>query len=193
MPAGDLTTLAAVETYLGLPAGNSDEPKLSALITACSTAFASYCGRQFASAAFTDVRNGTGSTSLWLKQSPITAVSSVIVDGDSIPAGGGWANGVRQPGYSFDDNYIYLFGHRFCKGQQNVQVVYTAGYAAIPADLAQACNEQVAFRYKETKDLGKRSITGPAQGQSTNFVIADFMPNTRRVLDLYRRVVPGWP
>ena len=193
MSAGDLTTLAAVETYLGLPSGNSDEARLSALITACSTAFASYCGRQFASAAFTEMRNGGGGTSLWLRQSPIAAVASVVVDGQAIPAGGGWVNGVRQPGFSFDDNAVYLFGYRFCKGQQNVQIAYTAGYAAIPADLAQACVEQVSFRYKEIKDLGKRSITGPAQGQSTNFVIADFLPNTRRVLDFYRRQVPGWP
>ena len=193
MPVGDLTTLADVETYLGLSAGNSDEARLSALITACSTAFASYCGRQFASAGYTETRNGSGGASLWLKQSPITAVSSVMINGDVIPSGGGWNGGVQVPGFSFDDNFVYLFGYRFWKGQQNVQVAYTAGYAAIPADLAQACVEQVSFRYKEIKDLGRRSVAGPAPGQTLSFVVADFLPNTKRVLDLYRRRVPGWP
>lgn len=193
MAAGDLTTLAAVETYLGLPAGNSDEARLSALITACSTAFASYCGRQFAPASYNENRNGFGSTSLWLKQSPITAVSSVTVDGVAVPPGGGWNGGVQVPGFSFDENFIYLFGYRFCKGQQNIQVAYTAGYAAIPADLAQACVEQVSLRYKEAKHLDRSAEIGPAQGQSTTFVVKDFLPNTKRVLDFYRRQVPGWP
>src|SRR5487761_293652 len=193
MSAGDLTTLAAVETYLGLAAGNSDEARLSALITACSAAFASYCGRQFASAAYSEMRNGTGGMSLWLRQSPVTAVASVTINGNVIPSGGGWNGGVQVPGVSVDENFIYLFGHRFSKGRQNVAIAYTAGYAAIPADLAQACVEQVSFRFKEIKDLGKRSVVGPAQGQSTNFVIADFLPETKRVLEFYRRQVPGWP
>jgi hypothetical protein len=86
---------------------------------------------------------------------------------------------------------LMLRGWRFSHGLGNVVVSYTAGYATLPLDLAQACNELVSLRYKERPhfDMASENIGG----QTTSFITKDFKPSTLMVLDRYKRVVPAWP
>ncbi len=189
MAAGDLTTLASLEQYLSLASGNSDEPVLAALTTAASAFVATYCGRSFLSASFTENRNGTGGRALGLKNTPVTAVASLTIDGDSIPA----SSGFGTPGYwvADDGGMVLLRGYRFRRGLGNVAIAYTAGYATVPADLQQAVNELVALRFKERKHFDQSSEN--VAGQTTAFIVKDMKESTRAILDRYQRVVPGWP
>src|SRR5579863_10689866 len=147
MAAGDLTTLSSVETLLSLAGGNSDEPVLAQLITAASAFVVNYLGWPVLSASYTENRNGTGGKVISVRNPPITAIASVTIDGAVIPVSSGWGTA----GYwaSDDGRMILLRGHRFCKGEGNVQIQYTGGYASVPADLQQAVNELVMLRFKE--------------------------------------------
>ena len=183
----DLTTLSAVESYLSLDpnnpltAGNSDEPLLSSLIGACGAFFETVTGRSFGLATHTEIRDGMGSQDMFVRNPPIVSISAITIGLETIPAGG-----PLSPGYLFDDKRIILRGYRFWKGLMNVSLTYTGGYATIPDDLAQACIEQVALRYKERPHFDMSSKSNA--GETTSFVMADMKPSTKAVLDRYRRV-----
>lgn len=183
MAAGDLTTLASVEALLSLPSGNSDEAVLSQLISAASAFTVTYCGTPFLSQSYTETRSGKRTREMPLKNTPITAVSSLTIDGESIPAGAA----VVTPGYYFTDTMLMLEGYVFTRGRGNVVVAYTAGYATVPLDLQQAVNELVMLRFKERKHFDQRSEGGVA-GQTTTFFVGDLKPSTKTVLDKYKRV-----
>ncbi|HUZ71537.1 MAG TPA: hypothetical protein VMU87_01010 [Stellaceae bacterium] len=181
----DLTTLRAFEDYLPLPPGNDDEPALAALITAASAAIATYCGRSFVAADYTELRSGGGGRTLVLFNQPIVAVASVTVDGVAIPAGS-----VTQPGFYFTPLVLALNGYRFGRGIGNVAIAYTGGFDAAPPDIAQACNEMVALMYRERAHIDLAAETVAAQ--TTSFV-HKLNPRTQGVLDSYRRMTPVWP
>lgn len=180
-----LTTLASVEQYLSMPPGNADEALLTALIGAVSTAIETYCSRVFETASYTEMRDGRGERRMPFLQSPATAVSGLVISGETIPAG----DAFRTPGYYFSPTMLMLTGYCFCRGLGNVTISYTAGFASIPADLAQAANELVGLRYKEIGHLDKVSEGLP--GMSTSYVMKDMRASTKMVLDQYKRVVLG--
>ena len=73
--SGDLTTKAAVKTYLGLT-GTTEDDRIDALIDRVSQAIESHCNRAFASTAYSKERHdGNGLTRLRLKHYPVSLVS----------------------------------------------------------------------------------------------------------------------
>lgn len=133
MAAGDLTTSADALAWLGL---TEDDGTVARLITALSTQIQKFLGYQVASASYTKSFNGRGSRALMLPDRPLTAVGSLTIDGISVPL----STLAHMPGFVFDDKTIYLRGwYEFCRGAQNVQAQYTAGYASVPGDIEQAC------------------------------------------------------
>ena len=150
----DLCALADVKAFLGITSSATDAV-LSALITNVSAAIESYCNRTFASAAYTETRNGNGGWRLFLGNGPVTAVVSVAVDGQAIPA----AADALASGYLFDEGTLYLRGYCFSRGVQNVTVSYTAGYASVPGDVVQACVEAVAHHFAKRDRIDKASET----------------------------------
>jgi hypothetical protein len=178
--AGDLSTLANLKTYLGLTQAG-DDPLLQRLLSAGSKGIQNWLNRTIASAAYTDTRNGTGHRTLLLSNYPVTAVTSVTVDTIVIPQ----ATSPLVAGWLFDQFGLYLNGYSFTKGFQNVVVVYTAGYAAVPTDLEEACIEWVANKYKEKDRLGQ--VSKNLAGEIVTFSIKDIPPATRVVLESYRK------
>jgi uncharacterized phiE125 gp8 family phage protein len=146
--------LAAVKAYAQVN-GTTDDAVLQSMITAYSAAARSYCNRDLTSQDYSITRDGRGTTMMLLPQFPVTAVSSVIVDGRPISA----QSAFGLPGYRFTDKAIILDGFCFTRGFGNVQIAFTAGYAAVPDDIAQAVNEWVALRYKERDRIGFASKT----------------------------------
>lgn len=182
MAAPDLTTLPNVKSWLGLTA-NTDDTLLSRMVTALSQYIQTWLNRQIASASYAETRDGTGRNRLVFADYPVTAVSSVTVDGVPIPA----STGVTVPGYFFDDKSITLRGYVFTKGQGNVVLSYTAGYASTPVDLEQACIELIAFRYRERDRIGHSSKS--LGGEVVSFTIADFPVDVKTILNNYKKVI----
>lgn len=173
----NLTTLAAVKSYAGIKSADSDA-ELTRLIGAASEWVETYLSRPVLSESVSQWRNGHNGAVLVVPFTPITAVSAVVVDGLTIPASA----------VSFTPIAIKLDGYRFTAGVQNVRVDYTAGYAAVPADIEQAVIEACTLAYKRRDhlDVSAKSLAG----ETISYITAAFTPSSKQVLDQYRRVVP---
>lgn len=199
MAAGDLTTLANVKLWIPNLSANDDNV-LGRLITAESQRIQNWLSRgQLASQSYTETYDGKNTLSMPLLQYPITAVSSVTVDGISIPpAPTPSASSGLQSGYVFSSTMLSLQGggypydqYRFTRGYQNVVVAYTAGYAAGSNELLtieQACIELVATRYLERQRIGQKSKS--LAGEVVSFFTGDMPDSVKGMLKPYRRVTP---
>ncbi len=139
MAIGDLISLAAVKTWLGVVSTN-DDALLVSLISQISRAIYNYINRaSVLPANVVEAYDGTGRDQLLLRNWPVGAISSVVVDGRAIPPAPQVAVGVYPLcGYVLEQSddpppgamqQLFLRGpHVFHKGRQNVVVAYRAGY-----------------------------------------------------------------
>lgn len=191
MASIDLTTLANAKAWLNITNATSDA-LLSRLVSAASQFAESYCSRLFNVASFNETRNGLGGQQMVLLNQPITAVASLSIDGVSVPARPALSATITTTGlpggYSFDDSRLMLDGWYFCRGNQNVQVAYTAGYATAPYDLEQAVIHIVGEWFKYRDRIGKTSEG--IEGQAIMFTQAQIPPRALAVLSTYKQVAP---
>jgi|SRR5579863_222367 len=186
MATGDLTTLANVKAYLSPPlTTTSDDALLTRLVTSASQFIQAWLGRTIAATAYTETRNGFGGTRLFLRNRPVVSVAMLTIDGVAVAP----ASGPGQPGYLFDDSALYLTGAAFSRGQQNVTIAYTAGYALTPPEIEQACIALVALRYKERDRIGQASKN--LAGEVVSFAQKDMPADVQTLLEQYRAVVPA--
>lgn len=186
MATGDLTTLDNVKAWFAPPlTTTADDALLARLVTAASAFIQTWLGRTIAATSYSETRNGFGGTRLFLRHRPVVSVASLTIDGIDVPP----AAGPGQPGYLFDDGSLYLAGYAFSRGGQNVTVAYTAGYAATPPEIEQACIELVALRYKERDRIGQ--VSKNLAGEVVAFTQKDMPADVQTLLDQYRAVVPA--
>jgi hypothetical protein len=182
-------------TYSNTAAG-SVSAFIDQLILDVDAAIERYTGRNFTSASRTEKYDGDGTPFLQLRSWPVTTLTSVSVLDDSGSAtaystneyrvdlntgrlvlntpvqsfGGGrsfdgWDYGAVFPSPAYTRGWVTGFPQGF----QNVQVVYTAGYASIPDDLARVATEMVVELY-----LNRR--TNPrAASESVSPVTVNFL------------------
>ena len=188
MAFGDLTTLADVKAWLqtgqaAFPTG--DDALLTRLITASSQYIQTWLNRQITSADYLETRDGTGGDRLQFACFPVTAVLSLTIDGQAIPA----ATSSCMAGYSFSATQLSLSGYCYNRGAQNVVVSYTAGYSTTPPEIAQACIELVALRYRERTRIGEvsRSLGGV---ETVTYAQKDMSDAIKTLLQQYRLVAP---
>lgn len=186
MAVGDLTSTAAVKAYLGITETAADG-LIAKLVAAVSHAVATYCDRSFASSSCTYVTSGKGGTSLVLPESPVTAVTSLTIDGATVGA----RTFVGGAGYVLMSPVLMLDGGlRFTRGIANVSVAYTAGYSEIPADLDFAVVETVASWFKRRMRVDEQSKSIGAAGETVSFAMGEMPQAARFIVDQYRRT---WP
>jgi len=182
MAAGDLTTLDEVKAWLGLQT-STDDLLLGRLIGAASRFIAIWLGRSLAETVYDEVWDGNGGVRAPFPNNPVNAVAALSIDGVAIPA----APDCNNPGYRFDATLLLLQGYRFHRGFRNVTIRYTAGYATVPADIAQACIELTALRYRERDRIGQ--ISKSVQGEVVSFIQKDLPDQVRAMLNPYRKVL----
>lgn len=190
MAFGDLTTLADVKAWLQTGQNafpDTDDALLCRLVTAASGFIQTWLQRQIASADYREIRDGTGGQRLAFANFPVTAVLSLTIDGLQIPPAPA-ASGFTA-GYLFTPTELALRGYVFTRRAQNIAVTYTAGFAAIPPDVSQACIELVCLRYRERVHIGE---TGRALGgnETVTYSQADMSADVRTLLAQYRLVAP---
>lgn len=183
----DLTTVAAVKAWGGI-LGSIGDPEIASLITSTSAWIGTYCNRVFGGvASFSEIRHGTGGQALMLANGPVAAITSLT--GGAVPILAQAGDG--QAGYFLDGNMLVLEGRTFPRGRSNVRVTYTAGYAAVPADVAQACIEIVVSAYRRGgrgPDLKSQTI-GPSS-ESHSWAQDAIPAAAKLILDRYQRVAP---
>lgn len=187
----DLCALDDVKTYLGITT-NAEDALIKALITQASAQIENYCNRTFAQTTYTETRNGRGSRTMFMRQIPIVSVTALTIDGVTVQA----SSNPQTYGYVFDDERIYLRGTSpsygpygqpdcFSRGVQNVVVTYTAGFSAIPGDVAQACIELVAWKRAKRNRIDKTSETLGTQ-QTQAYSLADMPASVKSAINSYR-------
>jgi hypothetical protein len=136
--ASDLTSLAAVKAWLGDTVTTSDA-QISGLITSVSRAIYSALQRtNILPATYSEVLNGTGRYDLVLKSFPVISISSLTMDGITVPVapalpnwpatGYGYVLETVDPIPPGRPANLYMRGRPFRRGLQNVSVSYVAGY-----------------------------------------------------------------
>ena len=204
MAFGDLTTLGNVTTWL-TPAGGTfpadDNTLLSTLITAASDFIQKWIGRNIAPSDYQEVRDGLGHPSrrFVFANFPVTQVLLVIVDGVTIPpvpATIAAPPGIMLPtfpgstaGYLFTPTELLVRGYWVPRKPLCVLIQYTAGYATTPPELAQACTELVALRYKERNRPG--IVSEVSQPMTTvSYSQKDMSDPIKTLLQKYKAVAP---
>lgn len=179
----DLTTVGKLKKYLQIDSSLvSDDENLQGLITSVSAFFVEYCDRPFKQDTYTQELDGNGKNILMLKNYPITAVSSLKVNGQIVES----HNSGSFVGYAFNNYAIRLANTYFPKGFKNIEISYTAGYATVPFDVEQACLEVCGVRYKERDHIGHASKT--LGDETVSYIISALTPSAKEILQPYKRV-----
>jgi Phage gp6-like head-tail connector protein len=193
MAYGDLTTLADVKSWL--QTGQSafpptDDALLTRLITAASQYIQTWLSRQIAQSDYVEVRDGTGGQRLQFACFPVSAVLSLTIDGLTIPPAPPPSPSTGfTAGYLFSQTQLAVRGYYFTRGTQNVAVTYTAGYPTTPPEIAQACIEMVALRYRERTRIGEVSRSAGG-GETVAYAQKDMSLPIATLLQQYRVVAP---
>ena len=198
MAATDLCTINQVNAWIYNPVtigtvGNTAQQQalqtqtqalLASLITNCTALITTYVGYQiYPVSTFNLTLDGTGNASIRIPLQPIFSITSVTIGQTIIPAcpvpGGA--------GYSFDSaaSVVNLTGYCFPRGFQTVNIQGTAGYAAIPADINQACIELVAYKFIQKDHTGIKSLT--KNGANVNETTSYMPPEVLAVINRYKR------
>lgn len=187
--ATELTTTANLKTLLGISSTSQDS--LLALIKASVEQFAkTYTGRDLLVTAYTEYYDGDDGAILRVNQHPIVSVTSIHTDParDFEAASLVPSDDIIGDARSYALGFIELLTYRFLRGMKSVKVVYSAGYATVPADLSQAVMLIVAKQFKVAEK--KMFAEGSYQvGNMTVTLSPDAFPkDAMKVLDSYRRV-----
>jgi hypothetical protein len=207
---GDLCSLADVKAWLstggpGSPFPSLDDALLARLITAESQAIANWLNRPILAADWIEVKDGLSGpfgpreSRFQFGVLPVTAVALVVVAGVTIPpiptppaASVGQASVSFYPseaGYVFSPTRLVIRGYDVPRRAQCVTLQYTAGYANVPPDVAQACIELVALRYRERGRIGEVS-KHLGDGSTVAYDRSDIPAKIRTILQPYRLVAP---
>lgn len=173
-------TLSQAREFLGIQTQDEDA-LLTRLLKAASGWIRAYLNRDINAADYEDALDGSGNALMRLPNYPVISVTSVVVDGVTIPA----TSFVVRDGVLRRRD-----GGSWGRGIGNAVVNYRAGYEEIPDEVVQACLEVVAWRFRERSRIGQSQIATP-QGQNITFQTSDVPQDVKTLLKNLRRVVPA--
>jgi len=136
MAQGDLISLPQLKAHLGIQS-SADDVLLAGLISQISRAICTYLNRPFVwPRDVVDVFDGNGRDRIQLRHWPVVAVTSVSIDGRTVPQAAtemaaGWlieTGGDEPPGAL---QKMMLRWQVFSRGWQNVSIAYRAGYQVV--------------------------------------------------------------
>lgn len=189
-----LTTLekARRQIFGNDPAIEADDI-LNQLITSSSAWVEREVGGDLMLELKTDTLDGNGGSRMlltrshsWRPGSPTTVVSSVKVDGVTIPARASVSSTDTNPsGWVYRTDGVDLVGYCFSRGVANVVITYMAGFTSTPSDIEQACLEHIAMRYFDRKHTGIEMISGGGEGM-VNYGNAGSLAFINGTLEPYR-------
>ena len=183
MSASDLTSLANLKAWLGVPcdAGPSDT-LLGRLITSASAMVCDFLGREILTATYTEVYDGTGAGWMMLRQAPIVSVQSVSFAGRTVTTAADPVAGT--PGYLFDGTRLSLVGADF---PYRARVVVS--YASAPPAVEQATIELAGEAFRRRDRIGQTSKTLGGQ-ETTAFSVTDMNASIKTMLAPYKALAP---
>jgi hypothetical protein len=187
-----LAEAAELETFLQRTFTAAEESAAILLLEGATAEIEAEVGRTFSTTTHSDVLSGTWSVDLVLPQRPVTAVTSVTLNGLAV-ATGAWewndlalirrgitiANGFDSDLESDWNEYGWQGGGwrsglHWGGPASSIAVVYTAGYATIPADLRFLCLQVAARTFLNpsqirSEQLGAYAVTYTIPGTGEPF------------------------
>lgn len=145
-----LVSDAAYKYYLNINPSETITNNLTPLISSAEKKVKEYLNRDIEATTYTsEIYNGSGCNELMLRQTPVTAVTTIEYY-EGYDSGEDWYALTLGTDYErkiipTQANSVILDGYEFVEGVQNYRVTYTAGYSTVPADIQQACKELVAL------------------------------------------------
>lgn len=212
----DLTTLANIKNRFNIT-GTSDDALLAYLITSVSliAMHEAGCGPMDWSipeesplvepVEFDEFYDGNGSYRMFLRNQPINSVAALTINGRSFSQSTGYGapgfvidgsgksislrgGGAGQGGpFTFTGWPGWGAGYAFCKGIQNVEVQYTAGFASAPWDLQDKAEVAIGVNYRQAAKREQASIALAQGAGTTTFRDMDLPMDVKRVFQSYRR------
>lgn len=185
MESTDLCSTEDVLRYLGIDDDSNDPVNklIERLITAKTTSITQYIGwNQILAKVYTDYYNGDSGNRIYTINIPINSITEInddvewTFDTDTKLDSGDYR-------ISTDEKYILLKDIITTIGNQNIKVIYNAGYESIPTDLKETCIEEVSRTYNEKLNVGVSSRTD-AKGGTTR-VEKGWMKQSIEVMDRY--------
>lgn len=196
--SANLASLTSVKRYLNISLSDTDNDDiLNQLIGAASEAVETYCNRKFARTVYTEYHDGRGDARLVLDHRPVVSVTSVhddlnrtfgadslILSDDYIVRELAGIIELLRSAATFSSSSAF-----FSDGQRSVKVVYEAGYATIPEDVAHACIILTAALYHRGKQ-GADAVYSENQAgaYAVTYDANLFSPALRALLVRYREV-----
>ncbi len=184
-----LCTLPGLKSFLGIkPEEKHNEAQLLELIQLASAAMTKKMRRQFGVRSFTETYSGDGSNILLLRQTPVAAVQSLTIDGVAV-ATSEFKVHEQSIQFEFDADFNpRLRGSRiFPRGNRNIAITYTAGFARIPADIPGACMHQVVFLKNLAAKQGMISESNQTAGTTDSYSQEALCSQALIVCNRYRR------
>jgi hypothetical protein len=144
-----LASAADLAVWLGVPA---DDPKLLQALAAASSRFRGAV-RHYVSFVADDtvVLDGTGKESLLLPAAPVTAVSSVQLDGKAL---------TYRTDYDWSADGFLRRVDGWPDRLRCVEVVYSHGYEPVPEDIAEVVIDQARAQYAVRPGLTSMTVGG---------------------------------
>ena len=186
-----LTTVAAAKSHLGILAGDtSQDAVLERFINSASARIENYINRKVLKRAYTEYQDGRGNDRILLRQWPADKPTELWDDVD---------NEFTDPNNQFDApdfvleetsdggiGVVLVDGQRFNRGNQNIKIVYEAGYSTVPYDLQDACLFIVDYLYAIKQDRRVGVSSKSKNGESVQF-LENLPEHITDILDRYAR------
>ena len=156
----DFASATELKTWLELSTVNEDKANLA--LSVASSEIRSHCGWSISEETATLVLDGPGSRNLWLPTLKLTAVTSVKVNGDPL---------------ALDSQYDWTgYGkliHRGCwpSKPRSVEVVFTHGYAEVPAVVKGVCLASAGRAYDNARAVRSKTDTAGPFTESTTYAV----------------------
>lgn len=185
-----LCSLAALKAALGLTASEDyADARYLTLVEMASSSIAGYCEREFRVLSYVEACDGDGSGLLRLANTPIVAVTALSIEGETIPPAEVKVSPefIRMEGDLDYSARLRSSGRVFPEGIQNITVAYTAGYAAVPAEISHACILQVAYLVNTLNKQGLVSEGNTTAGVQTALAQGLLAPAVKSICNRYRR------
>jgi hypothetical protein len=154
-------TIADVQDFLQIEV---DEPSTARAITEATAAIKNYCHQMIELVEDDEYTFDVeaGRSKLFLPELPVTAVASVVEDGETLTEGSDEDYQVANHGV------LHRVGQDWEAGVQIVVVTYTHGYATIPDDVVAVCTRAAARAYqaglRASEDAGVPGIASKSLG-----------------------------
>jgi hypothetical protein len=179
-----LVSLDDAKDYLGLTDDDTDrDNRIGFYLTVVSELADNYTNRTLLETEHTEWHDGTGDEVLRLKNYPVSAVTSLVIDDvwDTT------SDVVSSSDYRLISEYgLVVYKYEWPVGRRNIKAVYTAGYSTVPYDLRMGVLEYMAHLWQrasekvwahETRQGGEKSVT----------VLREMPHVTKQMWDRYRR------